>query len=465
MRHVDFEFLNQFARGEMSAEGALHRLLGLVAERCPECRTALGLLAGEVDAVADRSSGERVPAIPVFDVAGLRAALPDPRYVGALDKLEAEASAWARRVRAEKKRARADLRLLSRLPAEERAERIRTARSRFRSRAFAELLLNEARRLCRTDPGEAAQLCDLVEVALLWLPGAEGQSWARALRLRALAWRANALRVAGDLRGADRLFAALREEVAQRPIEDTAVQAEEASLEASLRYDQRRWGEARELLRQADGLYRVERDVEEIAKVAIQRGLVEQHSGHSAEAVSHYREALTRVEAESEPHLFLCAVSNLALVFCDGGRFRDAERLLAEHEPVYRRHLDGWSQPLEGWLRGRIAAGLGRRREAEAAFLAAREQYVKAGDGLEAALISFDLADLYVEQGRTAELQGVAAVMQDLFAAQGLTDRALAALTLFQQAVAAETVTLAAIRSWRQQVERAGRTPSEDRVA
>lgn len=463
MRHVDFEFLNRFVRGELAAEGALRILLSHVAESCPECREALDLLVVEVSTPA--SEAPRFPVGQVCDLAALRAALPDPRYVGALDKLEAEAVEWARRVRAEKKRARADLRLLRRLPAGERAERIRTARSRFRSRAFAELLLAEARRLCRSEPAEAADLAELVPLALLWLPGAEGQPWALALKLRAAAWQANALRVGGSIRRADRLFSALRSELARRPCDDPSVEAEAASLEASLRYDQGRWNDARELLQRADTLYRLQGDAREVAKVAIQRGLVEQQEGDLGEAAACYREALGQVGPEEDAYLFLCGVFNLVLVLCDEARFREAERLLDAHHAVYRSLEDAWCRPLERWRRGRIAAGLGRPQEAEASFLAAREEYVQAGDGVEAALVSLDLALLYLEQARTSELKQVARMMQDFFAAEGLAEGALAALALFQQAVAAETVTAAAIRTWRQQIERSGRAISDDRVA
>jgi tetratricopeptide (TPR) repeat protein len=466
MRHVDFEFLNQFIRGEMPVEAVLRTLLAHLAERCPECRAGLSVLVDEVAVAAEALAADRSQGEPVCDLAGLRAALPDPRFVGSLDKLDTEAADWARRVRAEKKRARADLRALRRLPQEARAERIRSARSRFRSRAFAELLLAEARRLCRAEPLEAAALAELVPVALLWIPGAEGQLWSRTVALRASAWRANALRVAGQLRQADAALALLRAELARRPVEDPLVYAEAASLEASLRMNQQQWRVAGELLREAEALYRIEDDRREVAKIVMKLGVVEQHLGDLEAAVVRYRQALDALDPAAEPHLFLCALSNLALALCDVGRFRDSERLLAEHEPVYRQQEDAWSRPLERWMRGRIAAGLGRVDEAESSFVAARADVLGAANGFDAALISFDLAALYLEQGRTAELKQVARAMRDLFAAEGLADRALAALALFQRAVAAETVTVAAIRSWRRQVEREGQQGmAQERVA
>lgn len=466
MRHVDFEFLNEFIRGELSAQQALRCLIGHLAERCPECRSALALLVDELSSTAEMLVSETAGGqAPACDLEGLRAALPDPRYVGALDKLEIEARDWARRVRAEKKRARADLRSLRRLPAAERAERIRTARTRFRSRAFAELLLEDARRLTRTEPDEAAALADLVPLAVLWIPGAQGLDWARTIELRAAACRANALRVGGHIRDADRAFALLRADVARSPVEDPAVLAEVASLEASLRMNRQEWSEARELLRQAELFYRLEGDFDGIAKVALKRGIVERWSGELADAVRIYRRALDHLDPAESPHLFLCALSNLSLALCDDGRFHEAEALLAEHEAIYRRHGDAWSRPLELWMIAQIAAGLGRTEKAEGQFLEVRKHYVEVADGFHAALVSFDLAALYLEQGRTEELRRVAQVMRDLFSAEGLADHALTALALFQQAVAAETVTVAAIRGWRRQLERSGRSPEEERVA
>jgi tetratricopeptide (TPR) repeat protein len=257
----------------------------------------------------------------------------------------------------------------------------------------------------------------------------------------------------------------LNEELARRPIDEPTIKAEVASLEASLRTDQGRLEDARQLLRSAEALLSLENDPKAVARIAIKRGLVEQREGDLAGAAACFREALACVGPEGDAHLFLCGVFNLVLVHCDEGRYRQAEQLLDAHQAVYRSLEDAWWRPLERWRRGRIAAGLGRADEAEAAFLAARDEYVQAGHGVEAALVSLDLALLCVEQGRTRELKEIAPLMQDLFAAEGLGDRALAALALFQQAVAAETVTVAAIHTWRRQIERAGRAGSEDRVA
>jgi tetratricopeptide (TPR) repeat protein len=391
----------------------------------------------------------------------LLAVLPDPRTVGARDGVEDAVRGWMRQVRAERTRARADLQTLLRLAPQRRAGRVRSARSRFRSRAFAELLVDEVRRRCRLDPAEAVRLADLVPLVVLWIPGPAEQRWSGGLELAAAAWRANALRIAGELRRADRSFAALRAEQPPGFLEDRWLAAEVASLEASLRIDQERWDSARRLLAEADALYRSLGADVDLAKVAVKRGIVEQWAGDPSTAVTCFRRALARLDPDEETHLFLCALSNLSLALCDAERHAEAERLLADHETVYRQRRDGWSRPLEAWLRGRIAAGVGRPVAAESHLCAARDEYLATGDAFRAGLVSFDLAILYLEQGRSEEVREVARSMQRIFAAEGLAARAFAAFSLFQRAVAAETVTVAAVRAWRRQIAAEARPGAE----
>lgn len=442
MRDVDLPFLDARPAGEPSAAELPAQLLDPQGIRTA-CRPTRVVGAGRTEAPEVSSASVGPAFFP---------ALPDPRTVGTRDGLEDAVRGWMRQVRAERARARADLRTLLRLAPQRRADRVRAARSRFRSRAFAELLVDEVRHRCRLDPAEAVRLADLVPLVVLWIPGAAEQRWSRELALVAAAWRANALRIAGELRRADRAFAALRVEQAPDILEDRWLAAEVASLEASLRIDQQRWDSARRLLAEADALYRSQGADLDLAKVAVKRGIVEQWAGDPSTAVTCFRRALARLEPDEEPHLFLCALSNLSLALCDAERHAEAERLLADHESVYRQRRDGWSRPLEAWLRGRIAAGVGRPAAAESHLCAARDAYLASGDAFRAGLLSFDLAILFLEQGRSDEVREVARSMQRIFASQGLASRAFAALSLFQRAVAADTVTVAAARAWRRQI-------------
>jgi hypothetical protein len=70
---------------------------------------------------------------------------------------------------------------------------------------------------------------------------------------------------------------------------------------------------------------------------------------------------------------------------------------------------------------------------------------------------------LYLAQGKSADLRRMARLMGSIFESAELESEALAAVVLFQKAVEADSVTEAAIRAWRRQLElarvRGGRQP------
>jgi hypothetical protein len=80
--------------------------------------------------------------------------------------------------------------------------------------------------------------------------------WVLGLRARALAVRANARRVLGELWSSEADFRKSRSCLAQSAMEGSWVEAEVLDLESSLRRDQRRFGEARKLLERALDLSR-----------------------------------------------------------------------------------------------------------------------------------------------------------------------------------------------------------------
>lgn len=70
-----------------------------------------------------------------------------------------------------------------------------------------------------------------------------------------------------------------------------------------------------------------------------------------------------------------------------------------------------------------------------------QREFLRLGKGLDAALVSLDLAVLLWEQGRTDELKELAAEMMMAFESREVHREALAALALFQQACAQERMT------------------------
>lgn len=85
--------------------------------------------------------------------------------------------------------AREDLNRLLRLPQGDWKRRVERARTRFRSRAFAQLVLRECQQRLGSEPSEAAALAELVPVALHWATEDRNLPWAEELVARSKALR------------------------------------------------------------------------------------------------------------------------------------------------------------------------------------------------------------------------------------------------------------------------------------
>lgn len=458
MSHLDVELLQAVLDGDVPPKALLRHLLAHLGELCPDCAEAMATLR-QGQAVVDREAGTP-PAAQRPQDGGRHAVttLPDPRFVGVLDRAQKTAAAWTKKVRQEQRRARADLRELRRLPREERPQKIENARSRFRSRSLAELLIEESRRVVREAPAEAQSLASLVETVLLWTPGALGEDWARELAVTARAWEANALRVGGELRAADRRFGELRATLGRELVVSEAVHAEICSLEASLRIDQVRLDEAQNLLDRAAVLYRQTDLVEPLAKVLMQRATLESRAGDLVAAVDVQGQALALLEKSGNTRLFVSSLINLCHDLHGLGRSTAAGELLNEHH-VLLTGSGVWEWPQTQILRGRLALEQSDAAEAERLFLAARAELSRRGEAVRAAIASLDLALLYLAQGKTGDLRRIARSMGQVFEAEDLHEEAMATVVLFQQAVAAESLTVEALRAWRRQLETGGRSP------
>jgi tetratricopeptide (TPR) repeat protein len=450
MSHLDLQLLQAVLDGDLPPKTVLRRLLAHLAELCPECREVLEALRVGASTGETRSLEVDRPTAPPRVAEA--AALPDPRLVGVLNRAQDHALQWTQRVRREQRRARVDLRQLRELPPDQRARRIEQARTRFRSRGLAELLLEESQRLVREDADEARNLASLVEAVLVWTPGAIEQEWAREMLATARAYEANALRMSGDLRAADRMFAELRAQLAREVVVSEAVHGEVASLEASLRIDQGRLEEARGLLDRAAYLFREAGSTRQLVKVLMKQANVESRVGDLAAAVAVERRALALTEKGEARDLLASTVINLCFDLLELDGRGPAAELLEKHRPAM---VDAgvWDWPQAQTLRGRLAFAAGDADEAERLFLAARAELIRRRDVVYAAVASFDLAVLYLSQGRTGELRRTARLMGQVFEAEDLHEEAMATVVLFQQAVAAESVTLEALRAWRRQLE------------
>lgn len=464
MPHVELELLVAVLEGQLPPRALLRVILGHLEALCPDCAAALTSLRRLGCGVAEGRAGVGEaafeldpPGLADGAAGGERLDVDEGRYLAAFASAESALHAWARRADQEHRAARRELAALLRLPGERRAERIRRARSRFRSRALAGLLLAECRRLSRDEPEESLEVAELVPLVLSRQAPERSAALTEALTLRAAAWRANALRVLGRLQESDRAFARVRAGLARGAVDDDGVHADICTLEASLRIEQGRLGEARVLLDRALLLFRQEGDTGELARVLIKRGIVERNEGDPKAAIATQQEVLSLLATvEADPYLVRSAVNNLALALCDAERFPEAAAQVAGHEGFGDGRCQRWHLR-EHVLRGRIAHGLGRLEEAERRFAAVRDTAMEQRDFFTAALASLELATLFLEQGRTRELRRAAAVLGPVFEAHDLRPQATAALLLFTRAACSEELTAETVRRLRWKIEVGGR--------
>lgn len=263
------------------------------------------------------------------------------------------------------------------------------------------------------------------------------------------AHRANALRVAGDLPAAERLFGDVRRRLANAPLADSAVYAEVASLEASLRWDQARREEALTLLDQGVLIYQEVGEREGLARVLIQRASIAQQLERPDEALADLERARGLVDPQEQTFLYLFTVVGSAPILLDVERYEEAERVLLEAEEAFEAAIEPWWALRFRHFKGRAALGRGELERAEQLLEGAREGCADQQLPHDAAAISLDLALVYLHQGRTANVRRLCREIASIFQARGVDRGALASLALFQKATVVDAAALAQVAELR----------------
>jgi len=313
---------------------------------------------------------------------------------------------------------------------------------RFRALLLCDLLLDRSREAGFTNPGAAVELAELAVVVSGRLDAEHyGEALVEDARARAWGHLANAFRITSDLRRAEE---ALRkaEEHHRQGGEDAYTGAEILSFTASLRNGQGRYEEAAALIDRSIKVYREARDRHREGKALIQKGTSLSYAGRHAGAIRLVRQGLAKIDIYEEPRLLVFARHNLIGYLNEVGRHKEALRTLAETRGLYLQLGERSSLVRLRWLEGKILRDLGRTDEAEAALREVRDEMIGLSLGLDAALVSLDLAMILLERGDTGELKRLAAEMIPVFESRDDHQKALAAFLLFQKAAEAEQVTL-----------------------
>jgi tetratricopeptide (TPR) repeat protein len=349
-------------------------------------------------------------------------------------------------------------------------ERLHLVRSdpTFASWGLCELLCCESRRAA---PGDAPLSTHLAELAVTIADSLEDggpveDRWLYQLRAYAWAHLGNAQRVQGDLRGADEAFnlskqwyGAGEESVGDSLGFGPAI----LNLKASLRSDQRRFGEAILLIDKAITEYLhgdpEHRDRHLAGHALIMKNHILIDMGESEAAIVALREAERLVDPVRDPRLAYCLRHNLLDNLGRAGRYAEAEALLPEVRACCQEAGTGLDALRLRWSEGRIAAGLGRTEEARRTFEGIRHEFTARDMTYDAALVTLELAALYIEEGRTSEVRDLAREMIEVFRAQDVHREALAALAVFHSAAVLETATVELTREIAGRLERERRHP------
>ncbi len=218
------------------------------------------------------------------------------------------------------------------------------------------------------------------------------------------------------------------------------IQANVLSLASSLRSDQSRFDEAKDLCERS--LLQARRAGDRGLECRVMLKLASQHaycSEHDS-AINLLRRAQALFDIQQEPRLALVATHNLASYLNEAGRPQEAWAGLRN----VRRQAEAIGNELDllrlGWLEGRVQLACGRDADGIQALKAARSAFLSREMAYEMAQVSLELASHYAARGAFAEVRQLAGELVPVFAARDVHREARAALEVFVDAVRNETV-------------------------
>ncbi|MFL6194281.1 MAG: hypothetical protein ACJ75H_08925 [Thermoanaerobaculia bacterium] len=422
-------------RGEVP-DGAFEKLLAAV--ECSQdailavtaCLESLDALERETDLTAEEKAeiADAVLRVGRLVRQGLIEAARHSRTAPAEGRPEEDSAAAF-----DRQRAGALFRHLEALPQAARLAVVEVA-GEYQSWALCERVCEASEREASRDLERAASWAHLAERIAERVQGAE--EWRNRLRGYAAAHAANVLRVAGDLGAAD-----VAMEEAKRLWKagsDPAAVLDPGrlpDLEASLRRSQRRFPEALALLEDAATVGRTPE------RALLKMGYTLQVMGEYEQAVETLLRAAPLVLQRGDPRLESILSGNLALAYCHLGRFEEAALLATQVRVAALESGDEIEALRMTWTQGRIAAGLGRSKEALSLLAEARREFQARRMDYDVTLAVLEESALLLDEGKAAEVKILAGELAALFEAKGVHQEALAALRLFQQAVEKEHAT------------------------
>jgi tetratricopeptide (TPR) repeat protein len=337
--------------------------------------------------------------------------------------------------------------------------------SRFRDRMLCERLLAASHEEGFSDPPRSQQLARVALAVVdrlakqVELQEPAAPDLLAGLRARTWAQLGNALRICSDHEGAAAAFRSAEALLAAHPRLGLMDKARVLDLRASLHRDRRQFSEAAHLLDRVIAIYRRLGQSKLMGQTMAQQGYVLLEARDVEGCMVLLRRALELIDPQEDPRWYLIVRHNLIVALLEDGKPREAFALLFHTRPLYLKMGDRSHLLRLRWLEGKVAQGLHRLEQAEAAFREVRDAFVDLGSEYDAASVSLDLAAVYAQQGRTAETRRLAQEMLVFFESHQIHREAMAAFLVFCKAAQMEQAGIGLVQEVAAFLKQARNTP------
>lgn len=429
-----------------------------------------GLLNASLGTVFVHDRGRDVVYIATEDGAAVEVPGPDLRellevltrrqatptespYGDLLDRARLQLVEMEARLARECREAQGRLAALLTLPPAQRPGAVESD-ARFRTYSVAARALERSRHAVHHDPDLSRELADIGrQVAGRLNPQVYGASRVRDLQGYAEAVYANALRVSGDLRGAQAGFGTAREYLALGSPE-SAEALEIDDLETSLARDLRDFPRALALSdRVVAGQEALGQELA-VARALQMRAILLDEMGEPEQAIAVLGEAEERARGCDSGMLALTIRHSRTLCCARAGRHQEASELFARTQGLYRQLSSPKVDACRLWAEGALALEAGRPADAVEPLSRSRSLFESHGYAFDAALVSLELAAALAALGRSAEVLELAAATYAFMESRQIHPDALAALAVFRQAAVREELSRELLRRLARRLER-----------
>jgi tetratricopeptide (TPR) repeat protein len=388
-KHPSDDFLRRFAAGTASREEG-RQISAHLLRRCASCAKRLQeLVRPSIPEEAYDAAFARLEAYSRRDAgtAGSPASPPAAILLAELDEIPTLRQQFL--VRNSRRYLSPDLaRLLA-----ERSFELRYQDPRRMLRA-AQLAATLAERLQEAGAGDAAQLADL-----------------RALCASQLG---NALRITGDLAGAEQAISTALSSM-RRGAGDASLRALVSTNLGSLRTFQCRYEAAIRTYDDAAAIYRNLGKRHELASVLVGQAVASLYAGDPEGGLALLFEAIPKIEGERDPRLTLAACHAVVNCQLDAGHIEDASLKWIELRFLYEQIGDPLMRLKGQWLEGRLMIAQGVIPAGIRLLEKTRAVYQDRGMAYDAAVIALHIAQGHLSLGHHDRARSLIAEVAPVF--------------------------------------------------